>query len=177
MEKELNIKDILKAIQELRKSQEKTDEQMQETDRKLKSVGIQLGNIGNNQGDVAEEFFYNSLADKPTIGGIKYDFIEKNVTRRKNGIADEYDILLVNGKDIAIIEVKYKLNENDITKLLNRKYTNFQKLYLEYQNYNHHLMLASFYMNESLKNQALDNNIAVLQRKGDIIEASLPNNT
>jgi hypothetical protein len=35
-------------------------------------------------------------------------------------------------------------------------------------------VLASFYINDDLKNQALDNNITVLQRKGDIIETTTP---
>jgi len=53
---------------ELRESQRQTDEQMKltdeqmkRTDEKLERVGLTLGNIGRNQGDVAEEFFYNSL--------------------------------------------------------------------------------------------------------------------
>jgi Holliday junction resolvase-like predicted endonuclease len=133
-----------------------------------------VGGISNNQGAIAEEFFYNSIKSKPVLSGITYDFIDKNVTRSKGKITDEYDILLVNGKDIAIIEVKYKTNERDIEKLLGRKYTNFKKLYPEYKNYNHHLVLASFYINEDLKDNALDNNITILQRKGNIIETSVP---
>jgi phage anti-repressor protein len=148
--------------------------QSAKTDAKLERIGKMVGGISNNQGDIAEEFFYNSVKDKPTIGGINYDFIDKNVTRSKSGIEDEYDILLVNGKDVAIIEVKYKTHERDLKRLLEKKYVNFKKLYPEYSNYNHHLVLASFYINDDLKNQALDNNITVLQRKGNVIETSIP---
>ena len=80
------------------------------------------------------------------------------------------DIFLVNDKDIAIIEVKYKAHEHDVEKLINKKYENFKILYPEYKNYNHHLGLASFNINESVKNLALKNNVILLQRKGDIIE-------
>ena len=162
--------DLAKAILELKESQAQTDKQMKKTDEKLKSMGIHLGNISNNQGDIAEEFFYNSLENNPTLAGIDYDFIDKNAHRSKNKIEDEYDIFLVNGKDIAIIEVKYKAHENDVEKLINKKYENFKILYPEYKNYNHHLGLASFNINESVKDIALKNNVILLQRKGDIIE-------
>jgi hypothetical protein len=76
----------------------------------------------------------------------------------------------VNGKDIAIIEVKYKAHKNDVEKLINKKYENFKILYPEYKNYNHHLGLASFNINEIVKDLALKNNVMLLQRKGDIIE-------
>jgi hypothetical protein len=153
----------------LEKSQEKSD-------RRLDKVAKMLGNIGNNQGDVAEEFFYNSLASKPTLAGINYDFVDKNITRhsKSSNIQDEFDIVLINGKDIAIIETKYKAHIRDIEKLINQKYTNFKKLYPEYKDYTHHLGLASFNINEDVKEEAEKNNVILLQRKGDIIETILP---
>ena len=84
-----------------------TDAQMKASDRRLDKIGKMLGAIGNNQGEVAEEFFYNSIKAKPRLNHVDYDFVDKNVTRSKHGVEDEYDIFMVNGKDIAIIEVKY----------------------------------------------------------------------
>ena len=165
---------ILNLGNELKLSQEKTDEQIKETSLGLKKLQKLVGNISNNQGDIAEEFFYNSLKAKPSMAGINYDFIDKNITRSKNKIEDEYDILLVNGKDIAIVEVKYKAHQNDVEKLVNKKYENFKKLYPEYKDYTHHLGLASFNMNEDVKESALKNNVILLQRKGDIVETILP---
>ena len=183
--------DLAKAILDLKESQKKTDEQLKKTDEQLKKTDEQIqklekaqersdkkldkiaklvGAISNNQGDVAEEFFYNSLKQNPQLKGIKFDFIDKNVTRVKNNIEDEYDILLVNGKDIAIIETKYKAHEKDIDKLVTKKYENFKKLYPEYKDYNHHLALASFYINPDVKDKALSQGVILLQRKGNLIE-------
>ena len=114
------------------------------------------------------------MADKPILNGIHYDLIDKNATRRKNKIEDEYDILLINGKDIAIVEVKYKAHSNDVEKLVNKKYTNFKELYPEYKDYNHHLGLASFNMNDDVKKIAAQNNVILLQRKGKLIETIVP---
>jgi hypothetical protein len=160
-----------KSIRELKESQKQS---RKDFDERIKKVSKIVGSIGNNQGDVAEEFFYNSLKHKPRLAGIDYDFIDKNVTRSKNSIEDEYDILLVNGKDVAIIETKYKAHSNDLDRLINKKYSNFKELYPEYKDYNHHLGLASFNINDDLKKEALSNNIMILQRKGEVIETILP---
>ena len=165
---------LTQAILELKASQEKTDEQMKKTDARLNRVAKLVGNISNNQGDIAEEFFYNSLKAKPSMAGIDYDFIEPNAHRSRNKVEDEYDILLVNGKDIAIIETKYKAHANDVEKLVTKKYENFKKLYPEYKDYTHHLGLASFNMNEDVKELAAQNGVMLLQRKGDIIETIVP---
>lgn len=151
-----------------------TGERLAEMLISQKKVGKMVGGIANNQGDIAEEFFYNSIKSNPSLAGIDYDFIDKNVTRSKNNIEDEYDILLVNGKDVAIIETKYKAHEKDVIKLIATKYENFKKLYTEYKDYNHHLALASFSINDDVKKEALKNNIILLQRKGDLIETTLP---
>jgi hypothetical protein len=34
--------------------------------------------MASNQGDVAEEFFYNTLFDKPEVGGIRFDRMLRN---------------------------------------------------------------------------------------------------
>ncbi|SHO80389.1 hypothetical protein MNB_SV-15-661 [hydrothermal vent metagenome] len=133
-----------------------------------------VGNISNNQGDIAEEFFWNSISSNPTLNGIKYDYADKNRHKKIGNIEDEYDILLVNGKDVAIIETKYKAHTSDVEKLITKKYENFRKLYPEYSNYKHHLGLASFNINEDVKELALKNGVMILQRKGDIIETILP---
>ena len=170
---------IKKTDEQLRKTDErlnKTDEQLRKTDGRLNKIAKLVGGISNNQGDVAEEFFYNSMKAKPILNGVIYDFIDKNVTRSKQDIEDEYDILMVNGKDVAIIETKYKAHTNDIDKLINKKYENFKKLYPEYANYNHHLGLASFNINDDIKEKASQNNVILIQRKGNLIETILPKN-
>ena len=172
-------KEIGESQKRIEASRIESDKRMEalriESERKLNKVSKLVGNMSNSQGEVAEEFFYNSLKDDPSLAGINYDFIEANAHRKKDKTEDEYDILLVNGKDIAIIETKYKAHTKDVEKLINTKYKNFKKLYPEYKDYNHHLGLASFKMNEEVKNLALENNVMLLQRKGKIMKTILPN--
>ena len=99
----------------------KTDEQLAETDAQLlelkefleesyaraeigmaelresqKEMQRQLGGIGNTNGEFAENFFFSSLSQKMQLGGIKFDYIERNVKRRVRTLTDEFDIVLYN---------------------------------------------------------------------------------
>jgi len=155
---------------QLEKTSRELSAQQAETDALVKRIAKMVGGISNNQGDVAEEFFYNSLKDRFDLAGVHYDSIEKNVLKSIKDVQDEFDIVMVNGEDVAIIEVKYKAHDRDLDKLLNKKYPNFKILYPQYKDYKHHLVLATFHINENLKERALEEGVIVLQRKGDIVE-------
>ena len=144
--------------------------QSAKTDAQIKKIAKMYGSAANNHGDVAEEFFFNSLSSTLTLNNIKYDKILKNLHILEAGVEDEYDILMANGKDVFIIEVKYKAHQTDLDKILDRKYPNFKKLFPEYKNYNHHLGLASFHINDELKDNALLKGVSILQRKGNVIQ-------
>ena len=148
----------------------KTDAQLARTDAKLAKLADMYGGVSNNQGRVAEEFFFNSLKRNPVLDGIQFDFIDKNITRSKGGIEEEYDLLLVNGKEIYIVEVKYCLHSKDVERLVGRKSGNFKKLFPEYRDFRLHLALASFAVHDEVKRQALDQGITLLQRRGDVFE-------
>ena len=98
-------------------AQKKTDEQMKRTDEKLKRIGIDFGNMKKNQGDVAEEFFFNSLIEDAHLGSIHFDDITMNMQKHRGQIQEEYDLVLTNGDAIGVIEVKYKAHQNDLDKL------------------------------------------------------------
>ncbi|MEY3787188.1 MAG: hypothetical protein RLZ75_1395 [Pseudomonadota bacterium] len=146
----------------------RTDEQMKRTDEKLERIGISLGNVTNNQGDVAEEFFFNSLANDTHLGSIHFDDIEKNAHKRRGKTEEEYDIIMTNGDAIGIVEVKYKVHENDLDRL-DRKMQNFKKLFPIYQSYKQYGAIASFHINDTAKREALRRGYFVLQRSGDLV--------
>jgi hypothetical protein len=148
----------------------KTDAQLAKTDTKLNKLAEMYGGVGNNQGKVAEEFYYNSLRHDPTLNGIHFDFIDKNVTRSKGDIEEEYDLLLINGEDVFIVEVKYRLHPKDVALLVGRKQTHFKQLFPEYRNYRIHLALATFALEDNVKQMALEQGVTLLQRRGDLIE-------
>jgi hypothetical protein len=147
---------------------DRLDAQIQKTNETLKSVGIQLGNMSRNQGDVAEEFFFNSLANDTHLGVIHFDDIAKNEHKRRGKTEEEYDIVMTNGNAIGIVEVKYKAHINDLEKL-ERKMKNFKTLFPWFENYKLYGAIASFNINDDAKNEALNRGFFVLQRSGDLI--------
>ena len=148
----------------------KTDAQLDKTDAKLDRLAEMYGDEGNNPSKVAEEFYYNSFKNHLVLNGIHFDFIDKNVTRSKGGLEEEYDLLLVNGQEVYIIEVKYRLHPKDIERMVNRKLPNFRKLFPEYRQYKLHAALATFAVEDDVKQMALEQGITVLQRRGEVIE-------
>ena len=159
----------LHAAQKMTNEQMKrTDEQLKRTDEKLERLGITLGNVTNNQGDVAEEFFLNSLLKDNHLGNIYFDDVVKNMEKHRGQMQEEFDLVLTNGDVIGIVEVKYKAHENDLDKL-DRKMKSFKKLFPIYQNYKQYGAIASFHINDSAKKEALRRGYFVLQRSGDLI--------
>jgi len=187
MTQEYNIQDILKSIAELRESQavtdktlsekfaktdeqmKKTDEQMKETNETLKRMGIHLGGISNNNGEMAEEFFYRSLQEKLQVGGIQYDDIGRNWLKDRKGLKEEYDIILTNGKYLEIVEVKYKFHPADVVKL-ERKMNNFKKLFPVYDSFIIHGSIAGMTIPAESIALAKEKGFHALLAKGDHIE-------
>ena len=156
-------------LNRLKEAQLKTDEQLKKTDEQLKKLAEQVGGIGNNQGAVAEEYFYNSLKEKMKLLGMEFDDIGLNWKKSKKGIEDEFDIVLINGKNIALIEVKYKAHKNDVERL-DKKVKNFRKLFPEYSHLKLYAGIASFHIYEVAKELAKQKGYFVLKRNGNVIE-------
>ncbi|MDP3055109.1 MAG: hypothetical protein U1D70_19380 [Methylobacter sp.] len=132
---------------------------------KLDRMGITLGNIGQNQGNVAEEFFFQSLIKDNRLSSICFDDVVKGMEKHRGQIQEEYGLMMTNGDAIGIVEVKYKAHENDLDKL-DRK---FKKLFPIYKNYKQYGAIASFHINDDAKKEALRRGYFVLQRSGDLV--------
>jgi hypothetical protein len=149
-----------------------TDEQIKRNDKmlteKLERMGITLGNIGKNQGDVAEEFFFQSLIKDNHLGKIRFDDVVKNMEKHRGKIQEEYDLVMTNGNAIAVVEVKYKAHTQDLDKL-DRKMKHFKQLFPIYQAFKQYGAIAAFHINDDAKEEALRRGYFVLQRSGDLV--------
>ena len=136
-----NSKETDKKIDNLRKRQEQTDQQIDKTNKgidktyksidKLKKI---VGGMGNNNGHVAENFFYNSFVKHRSFGGYVFDFIDKNLERTHKDTSDEFDIILTNSDFMVIVEVKYNFHPEDVKTVL-KKIRNFRILFPNYKDY------------------------------------------
>ena len=149
--------------------------QIKKNEEKFSKMKFDLSAMSNNYGSGVEDYFYNSMADNPTLGGIQFDDIGRNVQRRSKRLEDEYDIVLYNGDCIALIECKTKAHEKDITTLIDKKVGNFRTLFPYYKDYKIYLGLASFSFYPDLEAFAKEKGVAILKQKGEVMEIEADN--
>ena len=136
-------------------------------DRRMKRQEELVGSWGNNHGSFAEEYFYNSFEQgKQNFFGEEFDDIEKGMKGYKKNYKDEYDIVLFNGKSIAIVEVKYKAHDRDIPKVIKKAET-FRVNYPDFKNHKIFLGLASMAFYPELEEECENEGIAVIKQTGD----------
>ena len=183
---------IEKAIEELVASQKKTDEQLAKMDAQLVELSESQRPINSNASELAtsrkvvqnpnsnseyaDEFFYYSLSQKMQLGGIKFDYIERNIKGRLHNLADKFDIVLYNDDTIGLLEIKNTVKAANVTQLLQTKLQNFRTLNPEYANAKIYLGIGGFtFENESVKASAKAAGIIVLEVQGDHFEADVAN--
>ena len=138
-----------------------------ETDRLMKTLGVRLGGMGNSHGSFAEEYFFSAFdVGKTDFFGEKFDEIEKNLKNKRNGLTDEYDIVMFNHTSVAIIEAKYKAHENDVPAVLNKVNT-FRILFPDYKDFKIYLGLASMSFYPELEDECKKQGIAIIKQVGD----------
>ncbi len=154
----------------------KTDEQMKRTDQKLEKLSKELGNIGNNNGAVAEEFFWNALKNIKEFKGIKVDFADRNVYRKKGLLVDEFDAVLWNGSSVIIVETKYKIHPNLIEKIKEKKIPNFKKLFSDKADHKIYYAIAGFAIPNQVAEEAKQEGFFVIKQFADSENIVIENN-
>ena len=146
---------------------QETDRKMQETDRQIEKLKETIGGMANNQGAFAEEYFFNSFENgKKNFFGERFDDVKKNLKGTETN--DEYDIVMLNGNSLGIIEVKYKAHENDIPSVLKKAGT-FRANFPKYKDFKIYLGLASMSFYPELEQECIKEGIAVIKQVGDKI--------
>ena len=146
-----------------------TDLRMKETDRLIKDVSKQIGGMGNSNGDYAEEFFYNALLHrKQRIFGEKYDeVLRKNIITVNKGFEDEYDILIINGRSVCVVEVKYKADSSDLAQKVLRKAQTFRVNFPQYEHKRVYLALAGMSFHPLTEEACRKSGIAIMKQVGE----------
>jgi hypothetical protein len=173
----LSYDEIMSMFAEGARRHEELDRQMKETDRRLKEVTEsidklykQTGSLENNVGFHAEQFFQDAFAQTLVFGGEKYDRIHRNLeaSDKKSGV--ELDIVLTNGKSVAIIEAKNRIHPDDVKKLVEEKITKFRDFFPHYKNHKVYLGIAGFSFNKAVSEKAQKYGIGIIRQVGEAIE-------
>ncbi|MDR2594367.1 MAG: hypothetical protein LBC87_06320 [Fibromonadaceae bacterium] len=142
-----------------------------ETDRIIKELSRRMGGVDENIGSHAEQYFQNILMGKLSFAGQKYDKMIANMECCKNGISlIEFDIVLVNGKSVAIIETKHRIHPKFVKELAEERLPKFRELWPEYSKHKIYLGIAGFSFNQKVLEEAEKYGICVLRQVGDSVE-------
>jgi hypothetical protein len=144
-----------------------TDRRMKETDRQMKKLQQLVGGIGNNNGDVAEEYFFNAFKKNKTFVNQTFEKVLRNKWIDTDDWRAEFDLLLLNGKSAVIIEVKYKADYNIKIQKLVSKVRPFKALFPEYKNHNIYLGVAAMSFNKYLAMELRETGIATIYQVGN----------
>ncbi len=115
-----------KTDEQIRKTDEqirKTDEQIRKTGDQIRKTGKQLSELNSNWGRFVESLVEGSLVELLSERGIDITGTLPNVKthyddddgRRHNR---EFDIIVRNGEDVVVVEVKTSLRPDDVTRFI-----------------------------------------------------------
>ncbi len=150
-----------------------TDKQMKETDKIVKELTKNIQGVNKSIGEDTETFFYTSLQRKPILGNIKFDFVDRNVSRTKDLEELQIDIFLENGKSVGLVEVKNKVTKK-IFKQVESQIEKFPRLHPAFKNYKVYGAIAGKVFPKHLQQEALKKGYFVLLQQGDHVEVVSP---
>jgi len=155
-------------IKELRES-------LKEFKEDLKEISNQIGGISNNIGHHAEQFFQSVFKEKLEFGRIKYDEMIPNLTYKGKKVKIEFDIALINGDSVALIEVKNRIYPDFVIELAEKRIEKFREFFHEFDNYDVYLGIAGFSFSDEVLDRASAYGIGIVRQVGEGVEIEANN--
>ena len=153
----------MKAESEKMKAESENIKAMRES---INAMNESINGISKSNGNYAEEYFENAFAQNMTFAGIHFDEMLKRKRFINPTREDEFDIILLNKKNVAIIETKYKAREKYIDAVI-KKAESFRYWYPNKKGHKIYLGLASFRFEDNIIDKAKKKGIAVIRQLGD----------
>ena len=159
---------------------EKTDAQMAETNATLnakfaeladeiKKVSSLVGNVTQTDSYIAEQKMYYALKKHLRIGNMQFDEIKKNL-RPDGDNGPEFDIVLINGDSVCIVEVKKNANIKEVDALIEKTISNFKEHCTKYADYKIYFALASVNIYPDLVTKSAEKGIFLLTEQNEVME-------
>lgn len=118
-------------FQETDKKFEETDKEIKETQRIVRELSKNIGGLGNNIGKATEEYFFAALEKLDALAGVQIDYVGR-LEKRKKGLQAEYDAVVFGEGTIVVVEIKHRLDEDDVCDFCNNALPAFRELFPEY---------------------------------------------
>ena len=153
----------------IREAQAKTDAKIAELADEVKKVTKLVGNVTNTDGSIAEQKMYYALKKHLKIGNMQFDEIKRDL-RPDGENGPQFDILLINGDSVCVVEVKKSAHVNDLDILIEKTISNFKKHCTAYADYKTYFALASVNIYPDLIKKSAERGIFLLTEQNDVME-------
>ncbi|MDR0516887.1 MAG: hypothetical protein LBH25_07580, partial [Fibromonadaceae bacterium] len=109
------------------------------------------------------------------FGMVKYDEMIPNLTYIGKEAKIEFDIALLNGNSIALIEVKNRIHPNFVKEFAEERVEKFRKFFHEFNDYSAYLGIAGFSFSDEVLDQASRYGIGIIKQVGEGVEIAANN--
>ncbi|MCL2184038.1 MAG: hypothetical protein FWB85_11290 [Chitinispirillia bacterium] len=169
---EVTLDRLEKAIETSAAEREKSYAKLEKA---IFGVNREVNGISKSNGMAAEEYFFESLEESKTFGGMHFDRVRENIKNSKkledgSTLDGQYDIVMYNDTAVCIIEVKYRFKKDDVRNVAKWHAGTFKRLFPEYAGYEIYLGIGSMCFEEDVEEAARQLGIGVLKVKGDAVE-------
>jgi hypothetical protein len=147
---------------------QETEQMMKENAQQIKEVNRAIGRLGNRLGEFVEEMVRPAAVRLFQERGIAVHQVSQRVYAERDGDSMEVDLLVVNGTDAILIEVKSALSVQDIDEHLDRL-SRFKKLSPQYQDFNVMGAMAAMVVPDDAARYAYRKGLFVLGQSGETV--------
>jgi hypothetical protein len=166
----LTFEKVWAMFQETRERQEETARQMKETYRKI-------GELGNRFGEIAEYMVAPGIMDKFNAIGFNFTRVSRNHEikdpQTKKSLT-EADIILENGDIVIVVEVKSKLQNEDVDDHLKRMNILRHLADSKGDSRKYCGAIAGVIVADATRNYALKAGFYVIEQSGDAMKLDIP---
>jgi hypothetical protein len=155
-------------FQETDQFQRETGKQMRETDKKLKAWGQEVFGLTKSMGLFAEHSVKPAVPRLFANRGIEITELYSRASVRRNGSAMEMDVLGAGAQHVIAVEVKLRLEQDDIKDFL-EKLPRFFDFFTQYRGRTLYGAVAGMSIDESVDRFAYKNGLFVLGQSGENI--------
>ncbi len=141
----------------------------QQTEREIKATNASIGRLGNRLGEFVEEAVRPSAVRLFRERGLDVHEVQQNVSAKREGEGIEIDLLVINDKEMVVIECKSNLGLDDVNDHLDRL-EKIKRLMPRYKDYRISGAVAGMVIADNVATYAIRKGLYVIGQNGEHLE-------
>jgi hypothetical protein len=144
-------------------------EAQQQTELEIKATNASIGRLGNRLGEFVEEAVRPSAVRLFKERGLDVHEVQQNVSAKREGEGIEIDLLVINDKEMVVIECKSNLGLDDVNDHLERL-EKMKRLMPRYKDYRISGAVAGMVIADNVAAYAMRKGLYVIGQNGEHLE-------